>query len=187
MAALLIRRRRPNEDTPGGGRIAHALAELGIDLDLDGVRQLLIDSAASAEDIHRLDDGRRFSVVVLGSHLVNRPEEPVRAALLGLAVRHLAPGGQLLIEHHPIDWAEMAAEVTPMPGGLGMVDVRRDQPFVSAISVYDVGARVVRQAFRARVLSEEELRAAGAAMGLAVVDRLGPTWLRATRATSPAP
>ncbi len=198
--SLLIRRRRPiGEDaargpiidgTWGAGRIVQALGELGIDLDTGGagIRQLVVDPSTSADEIDLLGESRKFAVVVLGSHLVNRPEADVRAALLGLAVRHLAPGGELLIEHHPIDWAETAAEVRPVPGGgLGMVDVRLDPPFVSAVSVYDVGGRVVRQPFRARVVSDAELVAACAAVGLAVIDRLGPTWLRARGATSPGP
>lgn len=196
MAALLIRRRRPIgepagdaptlEGTRGAGRIVAALAELDPDLDLEGVHQLLIDADASATTVGRLDAGRRADVVVLGSHLVNRPEEPIRQALLGLAQRHLAAGGRLLIEHHPFDWATTAADVRATPGGeLGMVDVRRDPPFVSAVSVFDIGGRVVRQPFTARVLSEAELRAACAAAGLMVRGRLGPTWLRASPAPSP--
>jgi hypothetical protein len=61
-----------------------------------------------------------------------------------------------------------------------MVDVRRDPPFVSAVSVFDVGGRVVRQPFTARVLSEVELADALGAAGLVVVRRLSPTWLEAT-------
>jgi hypothetical protein len=203
MAALLIRRRRPiaepagdhaTLDGPSGaGRIVVALAELGVDLDLDldldldreRVHQLIVDADASATIIGRLDVGRRFDVVVLGSHLVNRPEEPIRQALLGLARRHLEADGRLLIEHHPIDWATTAADVPATPEGqLGMVDVRRDPPFVSAVSVYDAGGRVVRQPFMARVLSEAELVEACAAAGLVVRGRLGPTWLRASPARS---
>jgi hypothetical protein len=161
----------------GAGRIVHALAEL--EIDLDGLQQLVVDPEAAPGDIDRLDAGAAaFPLVVLGSHLVNRPEEPVRAALVRLARRHLAPGARLLVEHHPVDWAETAGEVQPTPGGgPGMLEVRRDPPFVSAVSVYDIGGRLMRQPFWARVLSEEELAAALAGAGLAVISRLGPTWL----------
>ena len=189
--ALLIRRRRPIgepagdaatlDGTRGAGRIVAALGELGVDLGI--VRQLIVKAGADAPEIDRLDLGRTFDLVVLGSHLVNRPEEGVGGALLAVARRHLAPNGRLLLEHHPIDWAETAADVRPTPGGgrLGMVDVRRDPPFVSAVSVYDVGGRVVRQPFTARVLSEAELVAALKSVGLKVARRLGPTWLLAVR------
>ena len=77
---------------------------------------------------------------------------------LALAARHLAAGGRVLIEHHPLDWAETAEPTRPTPGAtVGMVDVVRDPPFVAAVSVYDVGGRIVRQPFTARVLSNPEL------------------------------
>jgi hypothetical protein len=190
MASLLIRRRRPIADTPtldgtrGAGRIVHALAELGIDL--GQLREFVVDAEASAAEIDGLDLGRQFELVVLGSHLVNRPEEAVRRALLALARRHLEPGGRLLVEHHPIDWAETAADVPPTPGGqLGMLEVRREPPFVSAVSVYDVGGRVVRQPFRARVLSDAELAATCNAGGLAIRGRLSPSWLDASSPARP--
>lgn|GEM_PF-2796020 len=199
MSALLIRRRRPIgepasatptlsaggstlEGAAGAGRIVQALAELGIPL--AGVVQLVIDAGSRPEDIATVEIGRTFDVVILGSHLVNLPDGAARRAFLGLAARHLAPAGTMLVEHHPLDWAETAAAVSATPGGsqLGMVDVRRDPPFVSAVSVYDVGGRVVRQPFTARVLSEAELASTLEDAGLAVRRRFGPTWLIAVSA-----
>jgi hypothetical protein len=188
---LLIRRRRPIAepagDAPmlsgvaGAGRIVLALAELGVEV--EAMEQLLIDADASAADIDALDAGPPQTVVILGSHLVNRPEEPIRRALLRLAVRHLAPGGQLLVEHHPVDWAATAEPTPATPGGApGMVDVLRTPPFVSAVSVYDAGGHEVRQPFRARVLSDDELAAALGVARLSVKRRLGPTWLEASPA-----
>jgi hypothetical protein len=57
--------------------------------------------------------------------------------------------------------------------------VRADPPFVSAVSVFDVGGRLVRQPFRARVLSDAELDAAFGAAQLRRVRRLGATWIEA--------
>jgi hypothetical protein len=197
MASLLIRRRRPIgepagnaatlDGTRGAGRIVAALGELGIVL--EDVHQLIVDGDVSPDGIDCLSVDGAFGLVVLGSHLVNRPEEHIRLALLRLAARHVAPGGRLLVEHHPLDWAETADEVRATPGGgrLGMVDVRRDPPFVSAVSVYDVGGRVVRQPFTARVLSEAELAAACAAAGLDVLGRVTPTWVDAAPVASRAP
>lgn len=161
----------------GAGRIAQALADLGVTL--DPCRQLVVDADGPVEALGDVDLGARFETVVLGSHLVNVPDADSRAAFLGLARRHLAPRGTLLVEHHPLDWAETAAEVRATPGGstLGMVDVRRDPPFVSAASVYDVGGRVVRQPFTARVLSDAELAASLSGAGFADTRRLSPTWL----------
>jgi hypothetical protein len=166
------------DGTAGAGRICAALLELGVRL--PGVRQAVIDAPAAVEVLEAIDLQERFDRVVLGSHLVNAPEAERRAAFLGLAARHLDDGGTLTLEHHPLDWAETAEDVEPTPGSaLGMVNVRRDPPFVSAVSVFDAFGRVVRQPFTARVLSEAELADELAIVGLAVSRRLGPTWLEA--------
>ena len=111
---------------------------------------------------------------------MNLPDAERRAAFLGLVRRHLVDDGVTLVEHHPLDWAETATAVQPTPGsGVGMEDVRRDPPFVSAVSTFDVSGRFVRQPFTARVLDETELAAELEASGLAVRRRLSPTWLEA--------
>lgn len=163
----------------GAGRIAQALAALGVTT--DPCHQLVVDTDGPIETLGYVDLATRFDAVVLGSHLVNLPDADSRSAFLALARRHLAPGGTVFVEHHPLDWAETAAEVRATPGGssLGMVDVRRDGPFVSAVSVYDVGGRVVRQPFTARVLTESELASALNGAGLGAARRLSPTWLAA--------
>lgn len=196
-AALLIRRRRPigepSELEPGSapgsavlrgsagaGRILHSLADLG--LPALHLTQWLHASETTATDLDRLDLGAQFATVILGSHLVNTPDDGLRLAFLRAASRQLAPDGELLLEHHPVDWAETAEPTPATPGAeVGMRDVRRDSPFVSAVSVYDIGGRIVRQPFTARVLSDDELSAALADAGLAVQRRLSPTWLLAHR------
>ncbi|HEX2626550.1 MAG TPA: hypothetical protein VHL56_06560 [Candidatus Limnocylindrales bacterium] len=190
MPTLLIRRRRPigeparPEGTTGAGRLAQALLDLGVAI--DDVRQAVIDPDGPLEQLAGAVPGDRFDVVVLGSHLVNNPDDDRRRAFLGLAVSHLADGGRLLIEHHPVDWAETAEPTPTTPGvdpgaTLGMVDVVRTPPYVSAVSVYDEGGGIVRQPFTARVLSEAELDAALERVGLTRRARLGPTWLEAGR------
>jgi hypothetical protein len=162
----------------GAGRIVQALLELGYRL--DSITQVVIPVDVGLDALAGLDLGRRFDTVVLGSHLVNLPDEARRATFLALAARHLADGGVALVEHHPIDWAETAADVRPTPGsGVGMEDVRRDPPFVSAVSTFDIGGRFVRQPFTARVLGEAELAGELEASGLGVRRRLSPTWLEA--------
>ena len=187
MPTLLIRRRRPIgeparlDGTAGAGRLTQALLELGVPL--TDIEQSVIDPEGP---LGALNPGgaviprRPFDVVVLGSHLVNNPDAGRRAAFVALAARNLAPAGRLFVEHHTLDWAETAEPTRPTPGAaLGMVDVRRDPPYVSAVSVYDVGGRIVRQPFTARVLSEAELDAELAGAGLTRVARLAPTWLEA--------
>ena len=205
MTALLLRRRRPIgeppalhdlagtpgvatlEGTAGAGRVCLALAELGVVL--DDLHQAVLDTATAGLDLDALDLGRRFATVVLGSHLVNLPDEDARRAFLRAASRHVAEeGGRVLVEHHPIDWAETAEATSPTPGAdLGMEEVRRDPPFVSAVSTFDIGGRYVRQPFTARVLSEAELAAELESSGLLVERRLSPTWLQASHFDPGAP
>ena len=192
MTALLIRRRRPIGEPPelaetiaatfdgtsGAARIIQALADLEFDLGVP--HQLVIDPAATPGGLRSVDAGL-FGLAILGSHLVNLPDDGLRSAYLALARRHIEPGGALFIEHHPIDWAETADEVRATPGlsRVGMEEVKRDPPFVTAVSVYDIGGHEVRQPFRARVLSDAELDEVLAGAGLRRVRRLSPTWLEA--------
>jgi hypothetical protein len=164
------------DGTAGAGRIVHALVEAGIHC--DPVVQLVVSAELDVDDLGSLVEEREFESVVLGSHLVNLPDERRRSSLLDLAARHVAADGVVIVEHHPIDWAETADAVEPTPGSaVGMEAVRREPPFVSAVSVFDIGGRIVRQPFTARVLSERELADALAAAGLHVTRRLGPTFL----------
>ena len=190
---LIIRRRRPIGEpdnleagrTPGfatlrgsrgAGRVLLSLAELG--LPFRTVVQSIHDADVTVDQVDRLDVGRRFVTVVLGSHLVNTPDEAMRRAWLRAAARHLVGDCDVLVEHHPVDWAETAADEPAVPGGsLGMLEVRRHPPFVTAVSVFDAGGRYVRQPFTARVLSNAELEMELGAAGLRVRRRLGPTWL----------
>lgn len=188
MPTLLIRRRRPagephpagtaGSGTEGAGRIVQALVDLAIAV--ADVRQVVVEPDGPLDELDATDLGLVFDVVVLGSHLVNTPDPDRRRSWLELGARHLAPGGRLLLEHHPLDWAETAEPTRPTPGAsLGMVDVRRHPPFVSAVSVHDIRGRIVRQPFTARVLSEAELDATLGAAALVRAGRLGPTWLEA--------
>lgn len=193
---LVIRRRRPIGEPPsiqpgsirsaavlkgtkGASRILHALAELGVPIST--VIQSVHETDTSPGELAGLDVGRQFTRVAIGSHLVNLPDPDVRRAFLGAARRHLVGDCDVYVEHHPLDWASTAAEVKATPGGsqLGMTDVRRDPPWVSAVSVFDVGGRMVRQPFTARVLSDDELDAELEAAGLARRQRLSPTWILA--------
>jgi hypothetical protein len=198
---LLVRRHRPIGDTPeadvalSGGRrtfeAAPGMTRLGDLLDQlapglvaagGSVTHWLPDLDGGASGIAAADLGARFDTVVLGSHLVNTPDEALRAALLAAVRRNLAKGGTVIVEHHPFDWLETAAESWSERDGrrLGMVEVWVDPPFVSAVSVYDVAGRTIRQPFTAQVLTPEELDVAIRAAGLAPVRPVSPTWLEAS-------
>ena len=192
---LLLRRRRPIgephglvetrwpfastlEGIAGAGRISLALAELG--LSITPMAQAVIEPDATPADLDGFDLGKRFTIVVLGSHLVNVPDDDLRLAYLRAARRHATESARVLVEHHPVDWAETAEPTRATPGAdVGMEEVQRAAPFVSAVSTFDAGGHEVRRAFTARVLSDEELAASLSLAGLRLTSRLGPTWLEA--------
>src|SRR3954471_24235839 len=166
------------DGTAGAGRIVHALTQAGIHC--DDLVQAVISATIEPDELLGVSLGRRFDTVVLGSHLVNLPDEDRRRAFLDLAAPHLTDAGSLFVEPHPIDWAETAADVEPTPGSaVGMENVRRDPPFVSAVSVFDVGGRIERQRFSARVLSERDLAGVLAGAGFRLVRRVSPTLIEA--------
>jgi hypothetical protein len=167
------------DGTAGAGRICQALIGLGVSI--SALTQVIVDADTAPADLDVLDLARRFETVVLGSHLVNLPDATARVAFLRTARRHALDSAMVLVEHHPLDWASTAEATTPTPGAdVGMTDVRRHPPFVSAVSTFDFGGQYVRQPFTARVLSDEELAEDLAAAGLQVVRRRTPTWLEAT-------
>jgi hypothetical protein len=191
VTALLIRRQRPvgdpaarqlHEGVAGAGRIVQSLGEAGVVLDDVRIRQLLLEPDALLAGLDHSGLEEAFARVVLGSHLVNIPDRDLQVGLLELA-RSFAAGGSVFVEHHPVDWADTAADVLATPGrSVGMEAVHIDPPFVSAVSVLDIGGREIRQPFRARVLSDAELDEALDAAGLRRVRRLNPTWLEAADA-----
>ncbi|WP_037354350.1 class I SAM-dependent methyltransferase [Amycolatopsis orientalis] len=135
----------------GAGRVTHPLLALGHPVvAVDESAEMLAHVTGAETVCARIDElrlDRRFPVVVLGSHLVNGPD---RQALLAAARRHLAPGGQLLVEWHPPAWFDQVADGSG--GQLGEVriaveGVRRNGDRLSATVVYRLGERTWKQSF----------------------------------------
>ena len=167
----------------GAGRITHSLLERGhkvVAVDQSAAMLRHIHGAETVQaDIETLELGRRFPVVLLASHFVNVPEVASRRALLRTCRRHLADGGIVPIERHEPDWAESAREGMREVAGirLGLKDVRRDPPHVSAVAVYEIDGQVFEQPFTARVFSDEELAGELESVGLCLDRVLNPKWV----------
>lgn len=148
----------------GCGRVTHPLVELGHRVvAVDDSREMLAHVRGAETVCARISDlrlGRRFDVVLLGSHLLNTPDPVEAQTLLAAARRHLAPGGLLLVEWHPPGWFD---SVTSGSGGrlgdvaVALEDVARDGDLLSAAVRYDVGGEAWRQEFTCRRLSPEAL------------------------------
>ena len=117
-------------------------------------------------DIETLELGRRFPVVVLASNFINHPEAAKRRELLACCARHVEPGGQVLLQGFPRAW-------TPSTDWSVLGDVRvrlrilrLEGSLLSGEMEYLVdGQRLVHQ-FESKLLSDEELDADLAAVGL---------------------
>jgi SAM-dependent methyltransferase len=171
----------------GAGRITHALLERGHQVVAVDQSEPMLRHIRGAErveaDIETLDLARRFPVVLLASHFVNVPEEASRRALLRTCRRHVSDDGMVLLERHEPDWAAWASDGMREVAGvrLGLRDVRRDPPYVSAVAVYEIDGRVFEQPFTARVLSDDELATELESVGLRLDRILNPKWVIARR------
>ena len=157
----------------GPGRIANVLARRGYDVvAVDDSEEMLrhVQGAATAlADVAALRLQRRFDCVLLASHFVNDADDERRRAVLETCAVHLASDGVLIAEAYPeaFDWDAAVGR----PSQVGEVVVRVEAPRrtgagVDATVVYELGDRMWRQRFSARMLDETELRAELAATGL---------------------
>ena len=131
----------------GVGRITHPLVRLGhpvtaVDFDERMLRE--IHSAETAlSRIEDLDLGRRISVVVLMSTLINRRDAVGRHALLDTCRRHVAPDGVVLLERlDPSTGLDQTPSERRFAGiTIRVSDMRRDGPLLYQTIEYDAGER----------------------------------------------
>jgi SAM-dependent methyltransferase len=88
----------------GVGRITHPLLAMGYRVTaVDNSPEMLAEIRGAEtvlSDIEDLALDRQFDAVLLGSCLIHAPGFEARRALLATCRRHLAPGGQVLIQRH---------------------------------------------------------------------------------------
>ena len=152
----------------GTGRVTVALAGLGhhvtaVDQSAAMLAELPRDPSIEPveADIERLDLGRRFDAVILGSHLLNAPDG-LAARFLATAGRHLATKGLAVAEVYPaaMDWPAAVGRRSPV-GDVGVTVTRamvRGTRLNAAVA-YDVEGRTWDQPFEADLLDEDALRA----------------------------
>ncbi len=169
----------------GAGRITHELISLGhrvtaVDNSADMLAHVRGAETVLA-DIETLDLGRTFPVVLLASNFLNAPEDDELAAVLGACARHVATDGQVLLERTPPEWEPKLA--TREAGGVRMTlrEVVREGNLVSAVMEYEAGDERWTHAYRARLISDDEVDAALARVGLRRVRWLDErrAWLEA--------
>ena len=174
----------------GPGRIAGPLAELGhavtgVDDGPGMIAALPPGVEGVVGDARTIRLGRRFGAVLLCSHLVNDPAGGVEFA--ATAAAHLAPGGVVVGQTYPPDWAPSDAlgqETRLGDARIELVRATVDGDLLDAEVRYGVDGVVWQQAFRARLLGEAGLRGVLAEGGLAFGRWLErPGWFVAGPAT----
>jgi SAM-dependent methyltransferase len=172
----------------GVGRVTHALLERGFTVTAVDESAEMLERVRGARTvcapIERLDLGETFDVVLLASFLVHAGDAEVRRGLLRACVRHVAPGGCVLIQREGEDYHTNVPRervdpagftvriVSAEPVGDGVDSVRAQYVFPDATWT---------QTFRSRPLTKEQFEEALEEAGLRVDEYLtrDRTWARA--------
>lgn len=177
----------------GAGRLADPLGRLGHQIvAVDDSSEMLSCIAHAQAVCSRIEDlylDAHFDVVVLASHLINKPDERSRHQLLQAIARHLAPGGRALIQWHPPIWFDGLAPGAVVDDVVGdvqirfAVDDRREEgALLDATVTYTVDSSAWTHAFTARKIALRDLQLQAQTVGLEVHTPSDPavTWLLAT-------
>ncbi|MBK3568751.1 bifunctional 2-polyprenyl-6-hydroxyphenol methylase/3-demethylubiquinol 3-O-methyltransferase UbiG [Streptomyces sp. MBT62] len=172
----------------GVGRVTHPLLERGFTVTaVDESAEMLErvrGTRTICSPIENLDLGETFDVVMLASFLVHAGDEEVRRGLLRTCVRHVAPGGCVLIQREGEDYHSNVPRervdpsgftvrmVSAEPVGDGVDSVRAEYVFPDAVWT---------QTFLSRPLTKDQFEEALAEAGLKVDSYLTPDriWVRA--------
>src|SRR5690606_17737251 len=96
----------------GPGRLTRVLVAYGHTVTaVDDSREMLEHVTGARRvcaDLHELDLGERFDVVLGASHLINEPKPATRRRLLQVCRRHVAEDGVVLLERYPPGWCATA-------------------------------------------------------------------------------
>lgn len=164
----------------GVGRVTRRLLAVGYQVTaVDNSAEMLAYAPAEAtrilSDIEDLGLGEDFDAVILGSCLVNTPDEAGRIKQLAQCRRHLRKEGVLLLERHDPEW--LARVDVGSVGAIGTIDMsvteaRHRGEEVDLCFRYEDAGVAWLQYFTARILDDSAitLHLAGAGFG-------PPTWI----------
>ncbi|WP_420312018.1 class I SAM-dependent methyltransferase [Streptomyces sp. YS-B37] len=177
----------------GVGRMTHPLLERGFTVTAVDESAEMLERVQGARTIcspiEDLDLGETFDVVMLASFLVHAGDVEVRRGLLRTCVRHVAPGGSVLIQREgenyhtglPRERVDPSGFTVRMvsaePVGDGVNSVRAEYVFPDAVWT---------QTFLARPLTQDQFEEALGEAGLRVDSYLTPDriWVRAVPVTA---
>lgn len=174
----------------GAGRMTRPMLAGGLRVTaVDESAAMLAHVPRAAETVHSaiedLDLGRRFDVVLLASFLVNTADDALRARLLRICARHVAPDGRVLIQRERDGLHESLSPGTSWTRGEMTASVVSLEPVAEGVSrtciAYETGDGRWTHTFVSQNLPEPQFEAALAEAELAVDAYLtgDRTWVRA--------
>ncbi|WP_405971489.1 class I SAM-dependent methyltransferase [Streptomyces sp. NBC_00988] len=176
----------------GVGRMTHPLLERGFTVTAVDESAEMLERVKGARTIcgpiENLDLGETFDVVMLASFLVHAGDAEVRRGLLRTCVRHVAPGGCVLIQREGEDYHTNLPRERIDPSGftVRMVSAEPVGDGVDSVHAeYVFPDAVWTQTFLSRPLTKDQFEEALAEAGLKVDSYLTPDriWVRAVAAT----
>ena len=179
----------------GVGRMTHPLLVRGFTVTAVDESAEMLERVKGARTIcspiENLDLGETFDVVMLASFLVHAGDAEVRRGLLRTCVRHVAPGGCVLIQREGEDYHTNLPRERIDPGGftVRMVSAEPVRDGVDSVRAeYVFPDAVWTQTFLSRPLTKDQFEEALAEAGLRVDSYLTPDriWVRAVPVTASA-
>ncbi|MFJ2885822.1 class I SAM-dependent methyltransferase [Streptomyces sp. NPDC087305] len=177
----------------GVGRMTHPLLERGFTVTAVDESAEMLERVQGARTIcspiEQLDLGETFDVVMLASFLVHAGDIEVRRGLLRTCVRHVAPGGSVLIQREGENYHTGLPRERVDPSGftVRMVSAEPVGDGVNSVHAeYVFPDAVWTQTFLARPLTQDQFEEALAEAGLRVDSYLTPDgiWVRAVPVTA---
>ena len=179
----------------GVGRVTHPLLERGFTVTAVDESAEMLERVQGARTIcgpiENLDLGETFDVVMLASFLVHAGDAEVRRGLLRTCVRHVAPGGCVLIQREGEDYHTNLPRERIDPSGftVRMVSAEPVGDGVDSVHAeYVFPDAVWTQTFLSRPLTKDQFEEALVEAGLKVDSYLTPDriWVRAVAVTGEA-
>lgn len=174
----------------GNGRLCDQLVKLGLRATgVDESAEMLACLSSEVEgvrsSIEELNLHRRWSAVLLPSHLINHPDQEVRSAFVAAARRHTAIAGTFFVKRHDPAWL---ATVQPGPVGEShgvaycVEQVERQGSRVTMTLRYEISGQRWTQSFSTVALSEGEVERQLSHHGFGEFEWFGPRrlWVAAS-------